>query len=159
MTDVKSRLEFTPAAVSLARSGQDLRSARRLRAGTFVPCADRSRTRGRRREKAFRFSKLSRRHYKGRHGVDRSRYESKPDCVVTAAATCIGPLSTLMTNAAARKSQTNCRSVVWFVKSTQFSGAGNLRPDLPTTTTRAGASARQNSRITLAPIDLLRPRA
>src|ERR671935_1830551 len=67
---------------------------------------------------------------------------------VTAAAICIGPLSTVTTNRASRISQTNWRSEVCLVRSTQFSGVFILLRVCPTTTTRVGASARQNSWIT-----------
>ena len=67
---------------------------------------------------------------------------------LTAAAMCIGPLSTLTTNRAMRMSRINCSSEVRLVRSTQFSGVSILRRDCPTITRRLGASAWQNSVIT-----------
>src|SRR5881394_2670626 len=72
---------------------------------------------------------------------------------------CIGPLSTLMMNAALRSNQINWSSVVSFVRFTQFSGAENRVADLPTMTTRAGARAWQNSSIKFRDSDLRAPQA
>src|SRR4029450_10032572 len=78
---------------------------------------------------------------------------------LTAAATCIGPLSTLTTNRATRISQINCNSEVWLVKSMQFSGGSILFCDCPTMTTRVGENARQSSSITAFESDLPPPLA
>src|SRR5438552_18130411 len=72
---------------------------------------------------------------------------------------CIGPLSTVMMKPAARISRIICRSDVWLVSSTQFSGGSILRLDLPTTTTRVGANERQSSSIIELDSDLPSPRA
>ena len=77
----------------------------------------------------------------------------------SAAAMCIGPLSTVIMKLAARMSRMSCRSVVWPHRSTQFSGASIRSFDLPTTTTRVGEQDRQNSSTTALLSDFPRPRA
>ena len=57
----------------------------------------------------------------------------------------MGPLSTLTTKRAIRMRRTSWRSVVWFERSTQLSGAFTRSFDLPTSTTRTGAQAVQKS--------------
>src|SRR4029450_12069901 len=78
---------------------------------------------------------------------------------VTAAAICIGPLSTLTTNRATRISQINWSREVCLGGATQFCGVLILLRVCPTTTTRVGASDWQNSSITVFESDLSWPRA
>src|SRR5262249_23353917 len=79
---------------------------------------------------------------------------------VSAAATCIGPLSTLITKNATRISQINCSREVWLIRSMQLCGGASIvQRDRPTRTMRVGANARQNSFITTSESDLPEPRA